>query len=127
MGNEELIGIAKSVVKPKRISREVSTGTIGCALVTGKGNVYTGVCIDASCGIGFCAEHSAIASMVTNGEFKIRKIVAVSQSGKIFPPCGRCRELMCQISGDALGIEIIVGKNKVLKLKELLPSPWQKV
>ena len=27
--------------------------------------------------MGFCAEHSAIAAMITAGEYKIKKIVAV--------------------------------------------------
>jgi cytidine deaminase len=46
---------------------------VGCALVTDKNNLYLGVCIDTGSSIGFCAEHSAIAAMVTTGEYKIKK------------------------------------------------------
>ena len=41
----------------------------------------------------FCAENIAIGSMMTNGEYKIQKIVAVwkNKEGKVFviPPCGK--------------------------------------
>jgi cytidine deaminase len=46
--------------------------------------------------MGFCAEHAAIASMLTAGESKIMTIVAVNCEGAILPPCGRCRELRCR-------------------------------
>jgi cytidine deaminase len=125
--NNELIEKAKQVAKLHKVSKDVRIGDVGCALITDKGNIYFGVSIHASCGIGFCAEHSAIASMVTNSEYKIKKIVAVSSDGSILPPCGRCRELMYQINENNWNTEIIVEKNKTKKLKDLLPDPWQKI
>lgn len=47
--------------------------------------------------MGFCAEHAAIAAMITAGENRIVKLVAVSSSDGIIPPCGRCREFINQI------------------------------
>ncbi len=82
--NEELIEKAKSVVNPRKIKHGFTVGDVGCALATDKGNVYLGVCMDVACGIGFCAEHSAIAAMVTGGERKIKKIVAVLKMAKLF-------------------------------------------
>lgn len=123
--NKELIAKAKSMVKSRKIKHRFSVGDVGCALITDNGNVYLGVSIDTSSGMGFCAEHSAIAAMVTNREHKIKKIVAVSENG-IAAPCGRCREFMHQIHEDNLNAEVIIGKNKVVKLKELLPHPWDK-
>lgn len=122
--DEELIKKAKSVAKSRKIRHGFTFGTVGCALVTDKGNVHLGVCIDTCSGMGFCAEHGAIASMITHRERKIRKIVAVSVGGKILPPCGRCRELMSQMHEQNKNTEIIIGKNKVAKLKDLLPHPW---
>ena len=124
LSNEELIKKAKSVVRPRKIKHEFTVGDVGCALVTDKGNVYLGVCIDAAGGMGFCAEHSAIAAMVTHGENIIKKIVAVVEDGTPIPPCGRCREFMHQIDEENLEAEVIIGKNKSVKLKELLPYPW---
>lgn len=124
ISNEALIQKAASVLRPKKNEGHL-VGDVGCALVTDKGNVYLGVCIDASCGIGFCAEHSAIAAMVTAGEFKIKKIVAVWKDGKgkitVLPPCGRCREFIRQIHKDNLQTEVILKENKILTLAELLP------
>lgn len=124
MSNDELINKARSIVKPKKVKHGFVASDCGCALVTDKGNVYLGVSIDTCSSMGFCAEHSAIASMVTNGEYRIKKIVAVLEDGTILPPCGRCREFMYQINGENMETEIIIGKDKVVKLMELLPCPW---
>jgi cytidine deaminase len=74
--------------------------------------------------MAFCAEHSAIAAMFTHGEHVIKKIVAVVENGKPILPCGRCREFMHQIHEENIHAEVIVGKNESVKLKDLLPSPW---
>jgi cytidine deaminase len=124
ISNGELIEKAKSVVKPRKIKHGFTVGDVGCALITDKGNVYLGVSIDTCCGIGFCAEHSAIAAMVTHGEHIIKKIVAVVEDGTPISPCGRCREFMHQIHEENIDAEVIIGKNKSVKLKDLLPLPW---
>ncbi len=128
MTNEELIRKAQAVVNPRKIAHGLSVGDVGCALLTDTGNLHVGVCIDAVAGIGFCAEHSAIASMVTHGEQSIRKIVAVLGDGTILPPCGRCREIMHQLdSGNMDRTEVLLGSGKVVKLRDLLPHPWDEV
>ena len=124
ISNEELIEKAKSVLRPRKIKHGFTVGDVGCALITDKGNVYLGVSIDACCGMGFCAEHSAIAAMVTHGEHIIKKIVAVAENGVPISPCGRCREFMCQMHEDNIDAEVVIGKNKSVKLKDLLPLPW---
>jgi len=121
--NAELIAKAKSVINSQRIGDYV-VGDVGAALLTDQGNVYLGVCIDSGSGIGFCAEHSAIAAMVTAGEFRIVKIVAVCQDADdtyVLSPCGRCREFIRQIHKDNLETEVILDVDKVLTLAELLP------
>ena len=121
--NEELIQKATSVIKPKKIGAYL-VGDVGCALLTHKNNIYLGVCIDVTSGMGFCAEHSAIAAMVTAGEYKIKKMVAVWQDEKntyILSPCGRCRELIRQIDKDNLETQVILDHDKMMKLADLLP------
>jgi cytidine deaminase len=122
--NEELIEKARLLVKPKEMRNGFTTADCGCALITDKDNVYVGVSIDTPSSMGFCAEHNAIAAMVTNQEYKIKKIVAVLEDGTVLPPCGRCREFMYQIDKENLKTEVIIKKDKILKLKELLPYPW---
>ncbi len=130
--NQTLIDRAAAVVRAKYIGTYL-VGDVGCALVTESGSIYTGVCIDVTCGIGFCAEHSAIAAMVTAGEYTIKKIVAVwkDETGDIFviPPCGRCREFIRQIQNGALDTKVILAKDKVETLAALIPYPgeFQKV
>lgn len=121
ISNKALIQKAQSIVNPTRFG-QCEVGGVGCALVTKKGKMYLGVCIDVCCGIGFCAEHSAIASMVTGGESRIVKIVAVFE-GKILPPCGRCREFMWQINPQNTNTEVLIASDKTVTLKELLPYP----
>lgn len=125
LSGKQLIQKAKSVVKPKQIADGVATGEVGCALLSEKNNLYLGASIHACCGVGFCAEHSAIAAMVTAGEYRIKKIVCASRDG-VLPPCGRCRELMSQIDKKNWGAEIMVNENKTVTLKDLLPEPYQK-
>jgi len=121
ISNENLIEKAKVIVKPKKMRHGFTTADCGCALITDKGNIYLGVSIDTSSSIGFDAEQSAIAAMVTAGEYKIKKIVAVLEDGTVLPPCGRCREFMYQ---DNIDTDVIVEKDKIVKLKDLLPFPW---
>jgi len=124
INNEELIENAISVLAPRKIKHGFIVGDVGCALVTDRGNVYLGVSIDTACGMGFCAEHSAIAAMVTHGEHVIKKIVAVVEGGTPKPPCGRYREFMRQIHEENSKAEVIIGINKSIKLKDLLPFSW---
>ncbi len=123
ISNEELIKKAESVVNSKKVGDYI-IGDVGCALVTDSGNIYLGVCIDVGSSMGFCAEHSAIGAMVTAGEFKIKKIVAVWKDEKglcVLSPCGRCREFIRQIHPDNLETEVILDTDKTAKLVELLP------
>ena len=121
--NDELIARAEAVVNPRSVGGRLF-GDVGAALVTDRGNVYAGVCIDTGSGTGFCAEHSAIAAMVTAGEFKIATIVAVwkDEGGAtvILAPCGRCREFIRQVGDSNLDTDVILATG-VVKLRELLP------
>jgi len=123
MTDRELIKRARAVVKPRRIGKH-TTGDVGCALLAADGNVYLGVCVDVPCGIGFCAEHSAIAAMATSGEQRIRKIVAVRGDGTVLPPCGRCREFMRQMDPQNMDAVVVLAQGHSKPLKDLLPYPW---
>lgn len=46
--DEELIQRAREVINPGRLSATVEAGGVGSALVTERGNVYSGVCIDTA-------------------------------------------------------------------------------
>ena len=116
----ELAARARSVLNSRKLSYEGRAGSVAAALLTEDGNVYLGVCIDITSGMGFCAEHSAIAAMVTAGENRIKKIVAVGQS-EIMPPCGRWREFIRQIHNDNIHTQVMVSDETAVTIKDLLP------
>lgn len=101
-------------------------GYVGAALITDRGNLYTGINVSVYCGIGFCAEHSAVAEMIKHGETRIRKIVAATAQGAVLPPCGRCRELLYQVDEANLDTAVIMSGGETQALRELLPHNWQK-
>ncbi len=122
---EELYEKAKSVVHPRRLSKEAEAGEVGAALLTESGNVYTGVCIDTACSMGFCAEHAAAAAMITAGENRVSKMIAVGSEGRVLPPCGRCREFISELHDDNLNAQVMVAAGVVVTLRELLPYDWR--
>ena len=125
INNSDLIQRAIGVLNPRRLSSyQAEAGGVGAALLDEEGGVHVGVCIDVACSVGFCAEHSAIASLVTAGKSKIKKIVAVDWDQSILPPCGRCREFIYQIHDDNQNTQVIIADDEVLPLKELLPHHW---
>lgn len=122
---DELYQQAKVLLNPRKLSASAEAGGVGAALLTDSGRVYTGVCIDTACSMGFCAEHAAAAAMVTVGESRVLKMVAVNWDGAILPPCGRCREFISQLHDDNLQTEVMVDTGIILMLRELLPYDWR--
>ena len=121
---EELCEIARRTLKPRRLSRSSSAGEVAAALLTDGGNVYTGVCIDTPCSMGFCAEHAAAAAMVTAGENRIVRLVAVFSNGTPGAPCGRCREFLCQLRDENRRCEVLLDGGRIVTLGDLLPHNW---
>jgi len=126
--HDVLIASAEAVLNPHTVD-DRGFGDVGCTVVTKAGNQYSGVCIDTSSGTGFCAEHAAIAAMVTAGEYEIAKIVAVWRDDQgalhVVPPCGRCREFIRQIDPANLDTEVVLSQTSSAPLRDLLPhSNW---
>jgi cytidine deaminase len=122
---ETLYRQARAVVRPRKLSDSADAGGVGAALLTTSGSVYTGVCIDTACSMGFCAEHAAAAAMITAGENQVVKMVAVNSEGGILPPCGRCREFISQLHPANLEAEVLIASDRVATLRELLPHDWR--
>ena len=122
----ELYNAARKVQNDRSISPFINAGGVAAAILTRKGNIYVGVCIDTACTLGMCAERNAIANMITNGESQIEKVVAVMEDGSVGSPCGACREYMMQLDKDSGEIEILIDLEelKTVRLKELVPDWW---
>lgn len=123
---EKLISEAKKIAKNIELNGFDGNcaGCVSAALVTNNGNIYTGICLNLPCGLGFCAEASAVAEMLKNHETKIDMIVAITDKGNIIPPCGRCREMLFQVDRNNINTKVIVSDEKIRTLKELLPDTW---
>lgn len=104
-----------------------SNFTVGAALMTKSGKVYTGGNIEnASFTAGICAERVAFFKAINSGEKEFAKIaVAGGKAGEkpVFcSPCGVCRQVMSEFCDD--DFEVILGTlddYKVYKLDEVLP------
>ncbi len=122
-----LYDAARAVLNPRKISEWMEAGGVAAAVEAESGRIYTGVCVDSACTLGVCAERNAIFNMITNGESRIKRVIAVGWDGKAMPPCGACRELMAQLMPkDYRGIEIMLNneKNETTTLGALTPSWW---
>ena len=122
-----LYDAARAVLNPRKISEWMEAGGVAAAVEAESGRIYTGVCVDSACTLGVCAERNAIFNMITNGESRIKRVIAIGWDGKAMPPCGACRELMAQLMPkDYQGIEIMLNneKNEVTTLGALTPSWW---
>ncbi len=124
---EKLYDAARAVQNDRRISQYIEAGCVAAAVLSGSGRIYTGVCVDTCSTLGICAERNAIFNMITNGESRIEKVIAVMPYGKTGAPCGACRELMVQLMPeDYKGVEIMMDYDtgRVVTLGEITPEWW---
>lgn len=124
--SKQLFELAKETVHPIKLKKDAEAGHVACALETKTGMIYTGICIDMPCSLGFCAEQAAIAQMLKSGETEIAKIIAVHKDGRILSPCGRCREFISQLNQNNINTIVVLDGEREAKLKELLPERWDK-
>ena len=120
---------AEAVRYERRINEYVTGGEVSAAVLSESGKIYTGVCIDTCSTLGICAERNAIFNMITNGEDKILKVLAIMPDGSNGAPCGACRELMVQLMPKTYkDIEILMDyeSGRVMTLGELTPEWWIK-
>ena len=117
----DIISQAHALARPIVTSEDCCAATVGAVIISSSGKSYTGVCVDFECGMGFCAEHSAVAEMLKSHESKIAVVVAVNDRGEVLAPCGRCREMVWQLDAANKDALVVLGTDLALPLRELLP------
>ncbi|MBP3463855.1 MAG: hypothetical protein J6K45_05190 [Clostridia bacterium] len=124
---DELYKKCKEILNNRIISDSVTAGGVAAAILTTRGNIYTGVCIDTACSLGCCAERNAIGNMITNGEHEIDMLVCIGNNDKIMMPCGACRELLMQLSNYNKNMKILTNleKKNTITLEKLMPNWWK--
>lgn len=121
MNYSAFISQALEVARPIYPSKDCQAGTVGAAIISTSGKMYTGICLDFSCSLGFCAERAAIAEMLKHHETEIARVVVVHHNGQVMPPCGCCREMMWQLNELNKSALVILSSVEAKLLKELLP------
>ena len=122
---KRLYEAAKEAQRPRRVSDYVEAGGVAAAILSEGGNIYTGVCVDTCSTLGICAERSAIFNMLTHGEDRIARVLALMPDGSCGAPCGACRELMVQLMpGQYRNVEIMMDykEGTITTLGELTPN-----
>ncbi len=98
--------------------------TVACCIQTESDNFYTGINVEnSSYGLTLCAEASAIATMVTAGEQRIKGMVILAGSDTLCSPCGACRQRIHEFSTPKTMIHLC-NKDSVfhsITINELLP------
>ena len=123
----KLYEAAKAVQNEVKISDYVTAGEVSAAIESESGKIYTGVCIDTASTLGICAERNAMFNMISNGEYKVKRVLAILPDGKTGAPCGACREFMVQLMADDYkNIEIVLDyeTGKIVKLGDITPEWW---
>ena len=118
-----MIAAATALVGEFRTSEDCFAGGVAAAILSRTGRIYTGICIDTECSMGFCAEHAAAAEMLKAREAEIAVVVAVMVNHGVVYPCGRCRGFMLQLHPSNRRTRVILPHNRSATLAELLPRP----
>ena len=124
---KKLYEAAKAVQKEKKISDYITAGEVSAAIESESGKIYTGVCVDTACTLGICAERNAMFNMITNGEYRIKRVLSILPDGKVGASCGACREFMVQLMPDDYkDIEMMLDyeTGKIVKLGDITPEWW---
>lgn len=120
----DLIARARGLLGEFRTSADCVAGSAAAAILGRSGRVFTGICVDTACSLGFCAEQAAVADLLKARESEIALVVAVTAGG-VIAPCGRCRELLWQVDPRNRAAGVVLGPSTVVPLAALLPQPWR--
>lgn len=98
------------------------------AVVRGaNGKLYAGTNVEnIAYPVGNCAEASALAAMVADGETRIVEALVIGPEGDLCTPCGACRQRLREFASDNLPIHVAdpAGIKKTITLGELFPMSF---
>ena len=123
----KLLSVAKEAVK--RAYAPYSKFRVGAAVLTKKGNIFSGCNIEnSSYGLTVCAERVAIFSAIAqeSGEdMEIRALAISCEQNSLCSPCGACRQVIYEFGRNA--IVLFQGSNGMqeARITELLPEGFR--
>lgn len=117
--------IQKAIESRKFAYAPYSHYSVGAALLTSSGRVYTGVNVENAAYSGtICAERVAVVKAVSEGEKEFQAIAVVTANGGT--PCGPCRQVLAEFGLDTV-VLIANESGDVLEettVSDLLPSAF---
>ncbi len=121
--DQELIEAARQV--RERAYAPYSGFPVGAALLGRSGRVYAGCNVEnASYPLTTCAERTAVARAVAEGEREFAAIAVVTATGAT--PCGACRQILREFGGPEGELRVLVadleGNVQTFTIQELLPA-----
>ena len=126
MDNKQLILEAKAA--REKAYAPYSSHKVGAALLTKNGKVFTGCNIEnASFSPTICAERTAVAKAVSEGDREFAAIAVVGGKDGVItgicPPCGVCRQVLSEFCDGDMPVYLGKGKGEfeTVTLKDLLP------
>lgn len=121
---QQLKGLAKA--SSQNAYCPYSNFRVGAALLGSSGKTYGGCNIEnASYGVTICAERSALAAAVTDGESSIEAVLIYTPTPSPTSPCGACRQALNEFGPNMTCFCVCDGTDQIqAKLSELLPSAF---
>ena len=123
----------QNLIAAARAAREhahapYSNFRVGAAVRTKSGKIYGGCNIEnATYGLTLCAERVAIFKAMSEGEREFNAIAVVTDTEKLTPPCGSCRQIIWEFCGEVPVImSNLKGQIERDTSSNLLPRPFDR-
>ncbi|GAA0571647.1 cytidine deaminase [Rhizomicrobium electricum] len=125
MTHDDMLSLARTM--RDRAYAPYSKFHVGAVVKGANGKIYGGCNVEnAAYPVGNCAEASAIAAMVGDGETRIVEALVMGPEGQICTPCGACRQRLREFADLDLPIYLAdpTGIQQTVTLDDLLPMSF---
>ncbi len=120
--DDDMLDLARKAMA--RAHAPYSKFQVGAVIKGAGGKLYAGCNVEnAAYPEGWCAEASAIAAMVMDGETRIAEVAVMGRGDDLVTPCGGCRQRIREFAGETTPVHVCNedGVRRTLTLGELLP------
>ncbi len=123
--DESMLALARTM--KSRAYAPYSKYQVAAVIRGANGKLYGGCNVEnIAYPTGNCAEVSAIAAMIADGETRIVEVLVMGPEGDLCTPCGACRQRLREFATDDLPIHVAdpTGVKKTVTLGELFPMSF---
>ncbi len=124
-GTDEMLALARTM--RSRAYAPYSKYQVAAVVKGANGKLYAGTNVEnIAYPVGNCAETSALAAMVADGETRIVEVLVIGPEGDLCTPCGACRQRLREFATEDLPIHIAdpTGLKRTVTLGELFPMSF---